>query len=48
MNEAGSEDVKEEIVKSMETSVHFYLSTFEAEIGKTLHQQNQLPVDEDI
>jgi two-component system sensor histidine kinase YesM len=48
MNHMGSEIVKGEILNSMETRVHFYLSSFEAEIQRTMRLQMQFIVDDDL
>jgi two-component system sensor histidine kinase YesM len=48
MNQMGARSVKQEILASMGTRVHFYLNMFEAETQRTLRLQKQFVVDEDI
>ncbi|SFB39067.1 two-component system, sensor histidine kinase YesM [Cohnella sp. OV330] len=48
INQTGSRNVKEEIIGSLESRLHYYLSAFEAEIGRIMRLQEQYAVDEDI
>jgi two-component system sensor histidine kinase YesM len=48
MNQTGAQSVKQEILNSMGTRVHFYLNSFEAELQRTLRLQKQFVVDDDL
>ncbi|SDO24305.1 two-component system, sensor histidine kinase YesM [Paenibacillus sp. yr247] len=48
INEAGASQFKVEISKSMQSKVHFYLSSLELEFSKTIKQLQQYTADEDL
>ncbi|MNH98682.1 Sensor histidine kinase YpdA [compost metagenome] len=48
MNHMGSQNVKDEILGSLDSRLHYYLTSFETEINRILRLQDQYSVDEDI
>jgi len=48
INQMGSDNVKHEILGSLDSRLHYYLTSFEAEVNRILKLQDQYGVDEDI
>lgn len=48
MNESGSKSVKDEITKSMQAQVHFYLKALETDFARIISLQQEYANDEDL